>query len=209
MTEETKSSEKEVSMRRSSTLPFEPADLVAMRVLPSEFARMVGVSKQAVSQWIKRGTITLGPDGRVEPRTATRQVMERTDPAKMRARVFKQASASHDELRQRVRELEAELAAQRGYAERCLAAGRFQAEDEAGCGVARLCDAILDRWNEAVQARCTNRLRRWLEELTVVEFHRGDLERFRADCPEREEDRDDVYRAPQYTPLEDMLAPPS
>lgn len=93
---------------RPSTLPFDPADLVAMRVKPAQFARMCKVSKQAVSVWIKEGKITLGPDGLLDPAVASRQVFERTDPGRLRARIFKDAMAPYGDLQKRVRELEAE-----------------------------------------------------------------------------------------------------
>lgn len=98
---------------RPSLLPFDPADLVALRVSPAQFARMCEVSKQSVSQWIKQGKVTLGPDGKLDPAKAAREVFERTDPARLRARVFKSAMSSRDDLRTRVRALEADLAQQR------------------------------------------------------------------------------------------------
>lgn len=98
---------------RPSLLPFDPADLVALRVLPAQFARMCNVSKQSVSQWIKQGKVTLGPDGKLDPAKAAREVFERTDPARLRARIFKTAMAGSDELRACVRRLEEELAHQR------------------------------------------------------------------------------------------------
>ncbi|AVR89533.1 hypothetical protein Tharo_2645 [Thauera aromatica K172] len=76
-----------------------------MRVRPAQFARMCEVSKQAVSDWIKRGVVSLGPDGLLDPVTASRQVFERTDPARLRARVFKGLAKDVPELREQVREL--------------------------------------------------------------------------------------------------------
>lgn len=94
---------------RPSLLPFDPADLVAIRVSPAQFARMVGVSKQSVSRWIKLGIVTLGPDGKFDPSVATRHVIERSDPARMRARIFKSALSSHRELLEKNKELEQEI----------------------------------------------------------------------------------------------------
>jgi DNA-binding transcriptional regulator YdaS (Cro superfamily) len=88
-----------------------------MRVLPAEFARMVGVSKQSVSQWIKQGKVMLGPDGRLDPHKASREVLQRTDPARLRARVFKDAMSGTDQLRARVRDLEQQLAGERKASE--------------------------------------------------------------------------------------------
>ncbi len=98
------------NLRPSTLLPFDPADLVSMRVKPAQFARMCKVSKQAVSVWIREGKITLGPDGLLDPVVASRQVFERTDPGRLRARVFKNAVAPYGELQARVRELESQLA---------------------------------------------------------------------------------------------------
>ena len=173
---------------RPSLLPFDPSDLVAMRVLPAEFARMVGVSKQTVSQWIKRGTVELGPDGRLEPRKASRQVIERTDPARLRARVFRQASASFDELRARVRELESELDHERQLGARREEAATFRANDEAARRMERLIDALDHRWNEAEDARRGGRWEQWSSELIAVEFHGLDLEEFRRAWIENEGD---------------------
>lgn len=100
--------------QRPSLLPFDPKDLVAMRVRPADFARMCSVSKQTVSVWIKKGTVTLGPDGLLDPSKAARDVLQRTDPARIRARVFKLASATYEELRERIKALEAELSELKG-----------------------------------------------------------------------------------------------
>lgn len=105
---------------RPSLLPFDPAQLTAVRVKPVEFARMCGVSRQAVSKWIKRGLFTVGPDGRFDPALAWRQVLECSDPARLRARVFKDAVAPVAALRERIADLEAERAhLARAVANRC------------------------------------------------------------------------------------------
>ena len=55
-------------------------------VTQARFGEMVGVSQQAVSQWIKRGIVRLGPDGRLDPKQAARQVLDGTDPARLTAK---------------------------------------------------------------------------------------------------------------------------
>lgn len=87
---------------------FDPGSLLQLRVRPADFARMCGVSRQAVSQWVKRGVITLGPDGKLDPVAAGRQVLLATDPARLRARVFRDTARDIDELRAQVRTLRAE-----------------------------------------------------------------------------------------------------
>lgn len=93
-----------------STLPFDPADLVKMRVTPARFATMCNVSRQAVSKWIKKGWVTLGPDGLLDPAVATRQYLANVDPTRMQARILKSATATHSELRARIQSLEAAVA---------------------------------------------------------------------------------------------------
>lgn len=93
-----------------STLPFDPADLVKMRVTPARFATMCDVSRQAVSKWIKKGWVTLGPDGLLDPAVATKQYLRNVDPARAKARILKGATATHAELRARIQSLEAAVA---------------------------------------------------------------------------------------------------
>lgn len=163
---------------RSAVLPFDPAELVAMRVLPAEYARMVEVSKQCVSRWIKEGKITLGPDGRVDPHKASREVMRNTDPARMRARVFKHAMASQDELRARVVELEAEQA-DRARREQAV---RWQEQDIAAKALAKFMDAVRTRFDEASKAAAGGELDAWLDELAAVEVYGYTLAEYRAEC---------------------------
>jgi len=99
---------------RRSTLPFDVADMVAMRLKPAQFARVVGVSKQSVSKWIAAGKVTLGPDGRLDPQAAIEDVLRNTAPAKLRARIFRQAMQGADLLRARIRSLEANSSAHEG-----------------------------------------------------------------------------------------------
>ena len=90
-------------------LPFDPKDMLSIRVTPAQFARMCGVSKQAVSGWKKRGIITIGPDGKLDPSRAAQQVIRNTDPARLRARVFKEAVEDHQTTRERAAKLQAEI----------------------------------------------------------------------------------------------------
>ena len=93
-------------------------ELLRVRVLPAEFARLLGVSKQAVSRWIAAGKVSTNPvDGRLDVQTAVQQVLRNTDPGRMRARVLRAAIADVQELRkaaaladERVAAVEADLA---------------------------------------------------------------------------------------------------
>ena len=91
---------------RRSTLPFDMADMIAVRLLPAQFARMVGVSKQSVSKWIRAGKVTLGPDGRLDPVAGIQEVLNNTAPTRLRARVFRQAMQGADAMRAEIRALQ-------------------------------------------------------------------------------------------------------
>lgn len=82
-----------------STLPFNERDLLAVRLLPAEFARAVGVSRQCVSQWVKTAKVTLGADGRLDPSCAFKQLLRNGDPGRIRARIVRQAFADMADLR--------------------------------------------------------------------------------------------------------------
>src|SRR5690606_10916456 len=64
------------------------------------------------------GKIQLGPDGKLDPAVATRQVLANSDPARIRARVFKSAMQTSGEQRKRIAALEAAVAAATAALER-------------------------------------------------------------------------------------------
>jgi hypothetical protein len=172
---------------RPSTLPFDPADLTEMRVLPAQFARMLGISRQAVSKAIKNGKVVLGADGRMDPRKALRQYLDNSDPARIRVRTFRQAMTETDELRARVRALEAdvdrlraELEEERQFIEAREKAAQFRAEDEAARQLHRFVAALGGQLDAAVRARAGGTLEQWLDELIAVEFYGMDLDEYRA-----------------------------
>jgi hypothetical protein len=82
-----------------SLLPFAESELMAMRMLPAEFARAVGVSKQSVSRWVKAGKVTLFADGRLNPVVALRQVIRHSEPGQLRARWLRLAMDDLADLR--------------------------------------------------------------------------------------------------------------
>lgn len=71
-------------------LPFEGGDLdrSGIRLTKAEFSRFMEVSKQAVGDWVKSGKITLGSDGRLDPRQAVSQLLRSTDPARLRSKIL-------------------------------------------------------------------------------------------------------------------------
>lgn len=86
------------------------AEVGRLRVRPAEFARMVGVSRQTVSQWVATGKVTLGADGKLDPNVASQQVVRNSDPTRLRARVLREAVEDAATLRRRIANLETELA---------------------------------------------------------------------------------------------------
>lgn len=97
----------------TSPLPlFEPGDLAQeLRVRQSDFARLCGVSRQTVSMWVRKGKIrSVFPDGTFNPRQAAREVIKSTDPARLRAKIFRIASEDAAALRRRVSDLGREVA---------------------------------------------------------------------------------------------------
>ncbi|WP_413439137.1 hypothetical protein ACFDAU_06265 [Sulfuriferula sp. GW1] len=76
-------------------------ELLAIRVRPAEFARMLGVSKQTVSTWIRDGKVTINTlDGLLDVRRAIQDVLRNTSPGRLRSRVLRQAVTDALELRQ-------------------------------------------------------------------------------------------------------------
>ncbi len=148
-----------------------------MRVLPAQFARMVGVSKQTVSRWVRTGKVTLGPDGRLDPAKASAQVVRNSDPARLRARALRGPAADLDELRKRVAFLESAVSRQQAEAEAQLRAARFRAEDSAAAGLDRLCTALEARFSDARDAWARGSLAAWLDDLCSLEFYQHQPDR--------------------------------
>jgi hypothetical protein len=57
------------------------------RMNQAEFARLLDVTPPAVSAWIKAGKIDLGADGLLDPKEAVAQLAERSNVAKLQARI--------------------------------------------------------------------------------------------------------------------------
>lgn len=104
---------------KSLALPFASSDLetAGIRVTRAEFSRLMGCSKQAVTDWVKAGRVTVGADGRIDPRHAVRSLLATGDPAKIRARVLAPLVGEMDKLRQRVAQLESALKLEKENAE--------------------------------------------------------------------------------------------
>jgi len=88
-------------------LPFDIESLdQGVRVNQATFARMCGVTRQTVNQWVKQGKITLFPDGTLDPKRAAQSVFDNTDPARMRAKVFQ---IDIDDSTEKIRDLHAQM----------------------------------------------------------------------------------------------------
>ena len=104
---------KRIDLAATPLLPFDPAqfDRCGIRMTRAEFARFLGVSKQAVGDWVRSGKVVLGPDGRLDPRQAVSQLLRTTDPDKLRSRVLAPLLRDTGRLTREVAELRAHLAA--------------------------------------------------------------------------------------------------
>lgn len=93
-----------------TTSIFDPGEVAALgiRVKPAVFARLCGVSRQAVSLWIKGGKISLLPGGFIDPARAIKQLLASGDPTRMRAWLFRYADDTAA-LRERIAGLEQDL----------------------------------------------------------------------------------------------------
>lgn len=163
-------------------------ELLGLRVNGAQLGHMLGVSRQAVSRAVKRGTIAPpGVDGLFDARRAVREWMANSDPARVRARALKPGAEAIGELRQRVQEQSAmmaelgeELELEREWGDKREAAAGFRAEADAARKLARFVRALLERFAEAELARVNGQLEDWLEELVAVAFYGQDVAEYRA-----------------------------
>lgn len=178
-------------------------ELLGLRLNGAQLGAMLGVSRQAVSSAVKRGTISQpGPDGLFDVRRAVREWMANTDPSRVRARAMKPGAELVAELRERVQTMAAEaehlrneLAIEREWGDQREAAAGFRAEQAADHNLTRFTAALAARFIEANAAHAAGRLPRWLDELVAVEFYGQSLDEYRADCLEDEGDMDAVLEA--------------
>lgn len=138
------------------SLSFDQETLAqGIRVSPAQFSRMCEVSRQTVSRWIQSGLVQLYPDGLLDPAESVRRVVENTDPARLRARIFKNAGRSLDDWRRKAEACESELKAAR---ERITYLDGFIDElnliDELFLGdIAALIETLIEDTPEAIRAR--------------------------------------------------------
>lgn len=94
-------------------LPFESnqTEIAGVRLLPAQLARLLGVSRQAVSEWVKAGRVVLGLDGRVDPNKAVADLMRTGDPRRLRAKLLQPLAADLRARDARLAALEERVAA--------------------------------------------------------------------------------------------------
>lgn len=143
-------------------LPFDPVQTLraGLRVRPVDFAKLCGVSKATVSGWIKRGLCDLGPDGRLDPAAAAKQVMARADPQRLRAPLLRRAAESVSGAQSRADALAAEVAGLRRElaAERRLRAQRYIHEEVLYNRLSRYRLALLIEFPRLMDAFAAGRL---------------------------------------------------
>lgn len=120
------------NVQQSLSLLADHKDLLRLRLLPVELAKVLNVTKQTISVWIREGKITPPSpiDGRLDAQAAVRQVLRNTPPGKIRARILRQATEDAQALRDNL----------------------VRAEDRAETAEAALRDALeqiahLERWS--------------------------------------------------------------
>ena len=105
--------------------------LAGIRVTRAQFARMIGCSRQSVTEWVQAGRLTVGPDGRFDPCKAVADLLRTGDPAKLRVLALRPAVEELARSRNRIADLEvalqkstSEAAALREDRDFCEASGR-------------------------------------------------------------------------------------
>lgn len=93
----------------ASLLSSDQELLAGIRVTRAQFARIMGCSRQAVTEWVRAGRLTVGVDGRFDPRQAVASLLRTGDPARLRARVLQPLALELQSYRARIVELEAAL----------------------------------------------------------------------------------------------------
>lgn len=180
---------------KTAVLNFESIDYekAGIRLLPAQLARVCGVSKQAVSCWIKKGRIVLGTDGRVDPRQAFDRLAATGDISKLRMKILEPFRKEITELRSQVADLEVAVASRDRETERLrglvedlreqLAAANEAAdfEEASALGMLQLLDDLQARlraeWPELQAAPGTTGLEAIAAWRDDAEFDGSDIER--------------------------------
>ena len=124
--------------------------LAGIRVTRAQFSRMMGCSRQAVTDWVNAGRLTVGADGRFDPCKAVADLLKTGDPARLRVQGHQQLADELAGYRVRITHLEAALgkSMMESQALRAdLAVEKENAEFEAGAAseFLELFDALIDQ----------------------------------------------------------------
>ena len=133
---------------------------LGLRIRPAAFARMVGVTRQTVSRWIKEGKVLLDSTGRLDPRKAAERVMAYSDPSRLRAKVLRAHVDDVATLRHQARSAEARAdhaAARADQAEREL--------DATEAALDRLLELVFERRAEIAALEPGEGADEWLQDL--------------------------------------------
>ena len=114
---------------QGADLSLLPEPDLGVRVRPAQFARMLNVSRQTVSRWVKEGRVLLDPSGRLDPVKATERVLQHGDPARLRATLLKPVMDDMAGLRTELREALERAEAAEDRAERAAARADEAAAD--------------------------------------------------------------------------------
>lgn len=94
-----------------SLLSSDDEQRAGIRVTRAEFAKMMGCSRQAVTDWVQAGRIAVGADGRFDPRQAVTSLLRTGDPSRIRAKVLEPLTRELGAMTHRIGELEEQLQA--------------------------------------------------------------------------------------------------
>jgi predicted transcriptional regulator len=131
----------------SLSLLIDSPELLKVRMRPAQFARLLGVSKQAVSRWIAEGKVTLNPvDGLLDAQAAVQQVLRNTDPGRLRSRILRAAVGDVQQLRESAALAEERVAAVAAELRAAQQATEYEAKlaDRMACTLDRVLELLVE-----------------------------------------------------------------
>lgn len=153
-----------------------------LRLRPAQLARLVGQSRQGIHDHIRRGNLTVDPDGRMPLARALRQLDDNTDPARRRPRGPLALAAQRETaaLRAEIGRLEKELdamrvqhAARRAGVEAAVQTTANRIHDDYSTKIGSLCTAIVACFDSLVAAHADERLDDALDDLVAAYIYEG------------------------------------